>query len=84
MEKNLESFESEVLTRLARLETKLDDYSHMRDKAENAYSLSKENEKEISDLQDKIKWITRTIIGAIITGLIGILFLFVQVGIGVK
>lgn len=77
-------FETEVLTRLTKIETKLDDYSRMRDKAETAYSLSKENAKEISDLQDKMKWITRTVAGAIIAGIIGILFLFVQIGMGVK
>ena len=49
-------FETEVLTRLTKIETKLDDYSRMRDRAETAYSLSKENEREISDLQDEMDY----------------------------
>ena len=77
-------FETEVLTRLTKIETKLDDYSRMRDKTETAYNLSKENEREITELQEKIKWITRTVIGAIITGLVGILFLFLKSGMGVN
>ena len=77
-------FEAEVLTRLTKIETKLDDYSRMRDKTETAFNLSKENEREITELQEKIKWITRTVTGAIITGLIGILFLFLKSGMGVN
>ena len=77
-------FEQEVLTRLTKIETKLDDYSRMRDKTENSYSLSKENEKEIEEIKEKIKWITRTVTGAIITGLIGILFLFAKIGMGIN
>ena len=77
-------FEKEVLTRLTKIETKLDDYSRMRDKTEMAFSQSAENEKEIGELKEKIKWISRTIAGAIITGLIGILFLFIKIGAGIK
>lgn len=75
-------FETEVLTRLAVIENKLDDYSKQRDKTEQAFSKSNENEREIRELQDKLKWFTRTFGAAIITGLIGILFLFLQKGIG--
>ncbi len=81
MEKN---FESEVLTRLTKIETKLDDYSRIKEKTDDSYSLSKENEKEIEELKDKIKWISRTIAGAIITGIAGIIFLLIQLGAGLK
>lgn len=74
-------FETEVLTRLTKIETKLDDYSRTRDKVDTAYNQAKENEKDIQDLQDKIKWISRTSIGAIITGLIGLLFAFIKLNI---
>lgn len=75
------SFETEVLTRLAKIETKLDDYSNTRDKVDTAYTQSNENKKDIQELQDKIKWISRTSIGAIITGLIGLLFAFIKLNI---
>lgn len=71
-------FEREVLERLTKIETKLDDYNNIRDKTEEAYSLSKENEKDINDINDKIKWLSRTIAGAIITGIIGIIFVMLQ------
>lgn len=72
------SFETKVLERLAVIETKLDDYGNLRTKAEEAYSTSKENEKEIEEIKDKIKWITRLIAGAIITGAIGLLFALIK------
>ena len=76
-------FEREVLERLTKIETKLDDYANIREKTEEAYTLSKENEKDISDINDKIKWLSRTITGAIITGVIGIIFIFIKLGLGV-
>lgn len=78
------NFETEVLTRLTIIETKLDDYNRIKEKTDEAYSLSKENEKEIIEIKDKIKWISRTIVGAIITGIIAIVFLLIQMGAGIK
>lgn len=65
---NEKDFEIEVLARLTKIETKLDDYI----------------EKRITDIEEKLKWITRTTVGAIITGLIAILFVVLQQGIGLK
>lgn len=66
------SFEVEVLQRLTAIETKLDDYKGLREKAEKAYSLSADNKEEIDKIKDNNKWLFRTTIGAVITGLIGI------------
>ena len=77
-------FEREVLERLTKIETKLDDYGNLRDKTEEAYSLSKENEKDINEINDRIKWLSRTIAGAIIAGIIGIIFVVLQINIGIK
>ncbi len=77
-------FEREVLERLTKIETKLDDYANIREKTEEAYSLSKENEKDIDEINDKIKWLSRTIAGAIIAGVIGIIFVILQINLGVK
>lgn len=76
------SFENEVLTRLTKIETKLDDYSKNKEKTDDAYNLSKENEKDIADINEKIKWITRTIAGAVIVGIIGIAISLVKTGAG--
>lgn len=75
------AFETEVLTRLTKIETKLDDYNNMKQKADDALNISKDNEKDIEELKDKIKWITRTIVGAILTGLIGIVFIYLKIGL---
>lgn len=77
-------FEREVLERLTKIETKLDDYTNIREKTEEAYSLSKQNEKDIEEINEKIKWITRTIAGALITGIIGIVIVLIKLGIGIK
>ena len=77
-------FEREVLERLTKIETKLDNYGNMQEKTEEAYSLSKQNEKDIEEINEKIKWITRTIVGALITGVIGIIIVLVKLGMGIK
>ena len=76
------SFENEVLTRLTKIETKLDDYSKNKEKTDEAYNLSKGNEKEIAEISEKIKWITRTIAGAVIAGIIGIAISLIKTGAG--
>lgn len=76
------SFENEVLTRLTKIEAKLDDYSKNKEKTDEAYNLSKGNEKEIAEINEKIKWITRTIAGAVIAGIIGIAISLIKTGAG--
>lgn len=71
-------FETQVLTRLAVIESKIDDYNNIKEKCDEAYTKSKSNEKEINEINDKIKWITRLITGAIITGIIGLVFALIQ------
>lgn len=81
MDKN---FETQVLTRLAVIESKLDDYKSVREKTEESYNIAQENKQDIAEINEKIKWITRTIAGAIISGAIGIIFILIQIRIGVK
>lgn len=76
-------FETEVLTRLTKIETKLDDYTNIRNKAEEAYTQARENDKEIDEIKDKLKWITRTIVGAVLTGLVSIVFIYLKLGLKV-
>lgn len=67
------TFEREVLDRLTKIETKLDDYTTIKNKSDDSYNLSKQNEKDIDEIKDKIKWLSRTIAGAIITTIIGVI-----------
>lgn len=77
-----DNFETEVLTRLAVIESKLDDYKDIKDKAEKAYSISLDNEKEINELKDKSRWLSRTLIGAILTAIVSIVFIYLKIGLG--
>ncbi len=77
-------FEKEVLERLIKIETKIDDYKEIKKDASAALNLSKENEKEITEIQDKIKWLSRTIGATIITGLIGLVFILIKIGMGIN
>lgn len=78
------SFETEVLSRLAVIESKLDGYKDMKRVAYEADTLSKENEQDIREIEDKIKWLSRTLVSAIITGVVGIVFLLIKIGMGVS
>ena len=77
-------FETEVLTRLAVIESKLDGYKELKAISYEANTRSKENFQEIKELKDKNKWLVRTIVGAIICEIMGIIFILIQSGLGVK
>lgn len=84
-------FETEVLSRLAVIESKLDGYKEIKKLAyDNENRINKneskiyKNEEDIKEIQDKLKWLSRTTVGALITGVIGIAFVFVKIGLGVN
>ena len=77
------TFETEVLTRLAVIESKLDGYKELKAIAYSADTRSKENKGEIEELKEKNKWLSRTIIGAVIGEIVAIIFLIVKIGLGV-
>lgn len=83
MEKELEEFKLEVLTQLAVINSKLDGYSEIKKTVYETETTSKENKEDIQELQDKLKWLSRTTAGAIITGVVGIVFIFIKMGMGV-
>ena len=77
-------FEKEVLERLTRIETKLDDYDSIRTKAEEARAKAYANERRINNIEEKQQWLSRTTLGAIIAGAIGILFIIIKIGLGIN
>lgn len=90
MEKELNNFKIEVLTQLAVINSKLDGYNELKATADEADKRSrqnkqdiKENQKDIQNIQDNNKWVFRTSVGAVITSVIGIIFLFIKLGMGV-
>lgn len=46
----------EILERTTRIETKLDNYESVRDKADKAYSLAINNAKDIAKIEATNKW----------------------------
>lgn len=81
MEKN---FETEVLTRLAVIEAKIDDYKAVKQKTDDSYDLATHNKERIDKIEDNNRWLFRTSVGALITSGIGLVFIFIKLGIGVN
>ena len=71
-------FEIEVLTRLTKIETMLEDFKGVETKATEAYSTSMNNKIRLDKIEDNNKWLFRTALGAMITGLIGIIINFIR------
>ena len=75
--KFLEKFlttQNEILTKLSVIETKIDDYKEVKDKCDNAFHTSEQNKRDIEILNNKITWIIRSILGALISGVIAFIF----------
>lgn len=77
-------FETEVLSRLAVIESKLDGYKEIKKITYDNEAKTNKNEEDIKELQDKFKWLSRTTAGAIISGVVGIVFIFIKIGLGVN
>jgi chromosome segregation ATPase len=80
---------ADLRDRMARMETKLDRMQKVEQKAEEAYEIAREAlqstrsaHKRIDELEEKVEkhitWFWRTVIGSLITGSIGVLFLLVS------
>lgn len=76
MQDDFNEFKIEVITRLTKIEEKLDDYKNIKDKTEEAYNLSKKNEEDIKAIQDNARWLWRTIAGILIAGIISTIMVF--------
>lgn len=75
--KFLEKFlttQNEILTKLSVIETKIDDYKEVKDKCDNAFHTSEQNKRDIEILNNKITWVIRSILGALISGVIAFIF----------
>ena len=71
-------FEIEVLTRLTKIETMLEDFKGIEQKSTKAYELSIRNKERLDKIEDNNKWLFRTSVGAVITGAIGIIMAFIK------
>jgi len=82
MENMEKQFETEVLTRLAVIESKLDGYKEVKSVAYSADTRSKQNEQEIKEIKDNNKWLKRTIAAEGIALFFMIVGIFIKSGIG--
>lgn len=73
-----EKFELEVLQRLTKIETMLENFKGVENKSLEAYNLSIQNKQRLDKIEDNNKWLFRTSIGAVITGLIGIILSLIK------
>lgn len=85
-----QTFEREVLDRLKTIEIKMDSYGDVKAKTYENERRILLLENELKDTQAEVKqqqadatWLKRTVIAAIITGVIGIGIAFLRLGIGV-
>jgi hypothetical protein len=56
----------------------LDDFKGIENKTNEAYNLSKSNKQRLDKIEDNSKWLFRTAVGAVITGLIAIALSFIK------
>lgn len=98
MENKEENFEVQVLTRLAVIESKLDEQKETKDTAYRAYNNAKENTKDINNLKEKVTGLEKevegikdqprqrwfSLIGTILSVVITAVVTFVLVKVGLK
>lgn len=84
------TFEREVLERLIKIEDKLDGFSKAKQvtyENEGRISLLENDQRDmkerISAMEDSNKWLMRTLVAAIITGVVGMGFVLIQMGVGI-
>ena len=87
---NGESFEVQVMERLTRIEEKLDGYGEFKKRfydAEKELAILKDDVKDnrnrIKQLESRNQWLARTVVAAVITSLVGVIFCFVKLGMGI-
>ena len=64
-------FELDVITRLTKIETMLEDFKGIENKSTQAYNLSLNNKMRLDKIEDKNQWAFRTSVGAIIASVVG-------------
>lgn len=76
MEQNAQITLVEIRERLVRIETILEeqDYKALQKTAEEAYSMSQKNEKNVSELQSYVKWFVMAVLGAFIAAICAFVF----------
>ncbi|GFI31573.1 hypothetical protein IMSAGC013_02969 [Lachnospiraceae bacterium] len=84
------AFEREVLDRLTKIEAKLDSFDAAKKKTyDNENDIIRLNgdveglKSRIGQLEDSNKWLARTLAAAIITSVVGVVFVIIRMGAGI-
>ena len=77
-------FKTEVLTQLAVIKSKIDNYKETERIANDAYQKAITCEKDIAEIHENNKWLKRAVIGAIVSAIASIFLLIVEKGVGLK
>lgn len=85
-----QTFEREVLDRLKTIEVKLDGYKDVKETVyENQRKImllendQNDTKNEIKAMQDENRWLKRTVVAALITAGVGVIFVFLKAGMGI-
>ena len=70
---NNKNYEIEVLQKLSRIETLLEDYRSVATKSNDAYNISIQNKEDIEKLQENHQWIFRTSVTAILGAVLSLI-----------
>lgn len=84
MEHMEQTFETEVLTRLAVIESKLDGYKEIKKVTYDNDARSRQNEQDIKEIKDDNKWLRRAILGEGIGLIFMIIGVIIKIGLGVN
>ena len=77
MEKG-KDFELDVITRLTKIETMLEDFKGIETKAIEAHNLATKNKERLDEIEDTNKWLFRTTVGAVLVGVVGIILSLIK------
>lgn len=78
------TFETEVLTRLAVIESKLDGYKEIEKVTYDNDARSRQNKQDIKEIRDDNKWLRRAILGEGIGLIFMIIGIIIKLGLGVN
>lgn len=81
MNNSNDDFEKDVIQRLTKIETKIEDLSSVKDRNEIAYNLSRDNKERLDALEDNNKWFYRTAVGALISSIVALAFTLIKSGL---
>lgn len=74
----MSDFEKDVISRLSKIETKIDGIKKIEETAIDALHKASINEKDICEIKDTQKWAWRTIAGIILAYIINIILAIVN------